>query len=332
MPSNELRAVLQAYGVRPRAMHLVTDNPRKPVWRIVNGQGEYFLKRMGMTPGRLRFVLAANEHLNRNGVRTPPVVPTEAGALYAEGDGTLYVLTRAVHGTEPSYEQHLELITRSLARFHAAGRGFVAPPDAEVHSHLGTWPDHMEKKLAELDAFVARARATTPPDPFLRTFLAEAGWFQRQIRDCLERIRDGRYQRWVEKVRAEGCLCHQDYAASNLRLVDGEVVVYDLDSVTHDLPARDLRKLFNKVMKKGRWDSSLARKMLAWYTEIYPLTADERAVLAVDLQFPHLFCGAVNKYFTGRAEDWSAAKLHEKLLAAIRADSSKSGVVSALTR
>lgn len=90
--------------------------------------------------------------------------------------------------------------------------------------------------------------------------------------------------------------------------------------------------LLVKVMKKGYWDGNLARRMLGWYTEIYPLSADEKWVLAADVQFPHLFLGAANKYFTGRAEDWSAAKLYEKFQAAIRADRSKAGVLSAITR
>lgn len=335
MASGEWQAVLQAYGLRPRSMHLVTDNPRKPVWRVVVSRGEYFLKRMGMSEGRLKFVLAANAHLNAGGVRTPPVLPTAAGEPYARVNDSLYLLTGAVHGQEPSYEQHLEGITRSLARFHAAGRGFRPPADGEDHSYLGTWPGHMAKKLAELESFAARARATQPQDPFLRTFLREAGWCQQQIRDCLQQLQDGRYDRWVAKLEAEGCLCHQDYAASNLRLVGagpGEVVVYDLDAVTRDLPARDLRKLCNKVMKKGLWDGAMARRILGWYTAIYPLSPDERLVLAVDLQFPHLFLGAVNKYFTGRAADWSDAKLYEKLLAAIRTDRSKAEVASALVR
>lgn len=259
MASGELMAVLHAYGLKPRSMHLVTDNPKKPVWRVIDAAGEYFLKRMHMTPGRLRFVLAANAHLNERGIRTPPVVATGGGGLYADVGGSLYVLSRAVHGAEPTYEQHLELITRSLARFHAAGRGYAAPFDAEVHSHLGAWPEHVRKKLAELDAFEARARAARPADPFVRAFLAEANGFRKLMQDCLDRLQDGRYERWVEKVRAEGCLCHQDYAASNLRLVDGEVVVYDLDSVTHDLAARDLRKLFNK--KRCNIDDSGARPL-----------------------------------------------------------------------
>ncbi|MFO7173428.1 MAG: CotS family spore coat protein [Bacillota bacterium] len=328
MPS-ELQQVLEGYGIRGIRLQLVTDNPRKPVWRIRSPQGEFYLKRMAVSPGRLRFILAAMEHLERGGVRLPPVVPTVTGEPYLALGSHLYLLTRAVAGQDLDYGTHLPLIVRSLARFHRAGRGFAPPPEAEVHSHLGRWPEHYRKKLEELDHFRARAASTPNPDAFCRIFLREVPFFRQQIEATLARLADGRYDAWVEKLRAEGCLSHQDYAASNLRLVDGEVLVFDLDSVTCDLPARDLRKLFNKVMKKGQWDSTLVRRILGLYQEVYPLTADERQVVATDVMFPHLFCGAVNKYFTGRAADWPPEKLVAKLQEAIRSDRQKLRTLSA---
>jgi spore coat protein I len=37
-------------------------------------------------------------------------------------------------------------------------------------------------------------------------------------------------------------LCHQDYGKGNALLTDEGVMVIDLDNVSFDLPARDLRK------------------------------------------------------------------------------------------
>lgn len=328
--TSELQQVIQGYGLRVIRLELVTDNKRKPVWRLRSPQGEFYLKRMAVSPGRLRFILAATEHLNRNGVATPPLLPTAAGEPYLALGDRLYLVTRAVQGQELDYRRHLPIIVRSLARFHRAGQGFAPPDDAEVHSHLGRWPEHYRKKLEELREFRARAAAQPNPDAFCRLFLREVPFFIRQIEAVLERLADGRYDAWVEKVSREGCFCHQDYAASNLRLVDGEVMVFDLDSVTLDLPARDLRKLANKVMKKGQWDAALLRRILELYQASYPLTADERQVVATDIQFPHLFCGAANKYFTGRAQDWPAEKLVAKLQEAIRSDRQKLRVLGAL--
>jgi Ser/Thr protein kinase RdoA (MazF antagonist) len=48
-------------------------------------------------------------------------------------------------------------------------------------------------------------------------------------------------------------LCHQDYAAENLAIgSDGKLYVFDMDSLTVDVPIRDMWKILNKVMKKGK--------------------------------------------------------------------------------
>jgi spore coat-associated protein S len=69
------------------------------------------------------------------------------------------------------------------------------------------------------------------------------------------------YKNWVEKGRQQGVLCHQDFAAGNL-LIDpsGKLYVLDTDGITIDIPARDLRKILCKVMKKnGKWDFELTK-------------------------------------------------------------------------
>lgn len=282
-------AILALYGLEPRAVEAVTDNPKKPVWRVATAGDEFYLKRMHTSSGRLRFILAANEHLNRRGIKTPPVVPTRGGDPFATWNGQLYVLTRAVGGQALGLDQHMELITRSLAHFHRASRGFRPPPEAEVHSHLGTWPDQYEKKLTELDEFAEQA-TSGPPNPFHELYLAEVGHFKEQIQSALQLLGTS-YDAWVRRCEKDGVLCHQDYAASNLRLVKGQVVVFDLDAVTCDLPARDLRKHLNKVMKKSGWDVDRTRRILQWYSHVEPLDANERQVLWADLWFPQVNWG-----------------------------------------
>ena len=48
----------------------------------------------------------------------------------------------------------------------------------------------------------------------------------------------------------ESCLCHQDFGTGNVMLSKEDGIVIDLDSVTYDLPTRDLRKIIGKRMMK----------------------------------------------------------------------------------
>lgn len=49
-------------------------------------------------------------------------------------------------------------------------------------------------------------------------------------------------------------------------------------------------------------------------------------------QFAHLFCGAANKYFTGRAMDWPTEKLLARLRQAAQVEKAKLPVLAALAK
>ena len=106
------------------------------------------------------------------------------------------------------------------------------------------------------------------------------------------------YADWSRALSTRGGLCHQDFTPKNLRLQgDGRLRILDPDSVTVDLPARDLRKIFNKVIKKYKpQDPLVLQRMESCYQRHNPLTPEQWEVVFIDLYFPHLFCGAVNKY------------------------------------
>ena len=109
-------------------------------------------------------------------------------------------------------------------------------------------------------------------------------------------------------------MCHQDFAAGNLILTSSGLYVIDTDSITFDLPARDIRKLFNKIMKKsGKANSELAKKIINYYQSINPLIYDEWQVVKYDLMFPHLFLGAMSKYYNQREESWTTEKYMQRI-------------------
>jgi len=75
---------------------------------------------------------------------------------------------------------------------------------------------------------------------------------------------------------------------------------FDTDSITIDIPARDIRKLLNKIMKKnGKWNLEILRKFIRIYQSENPLSFSEWTV------FPHLFLGAMNKFYYKRDKEWS---------------------------
>jgi spore coat-associated protein S len=124
-------------------------------------------------------------------------------------------------------------------------------------------------------------------------------------------------------------LCHQDFAAGNTAIGDdGRFYVFDMDSLTVDVPIRDLRKILNKVMKRDlAWDLDTMLTMMKAYHEVHPLTKDQYAALVAELTFPHLVYGQASKYYEGREPSWTEEKHLQRLHEMILTESSKERVL-----
>ena len=76
-------------------------------------------------------------------------------------------------------------------------------------------------------------------------------YFYKRMQLAIAENEKSGYDRWVDADKNINCLCHQDFTAGNLILTKSkEIFVLDIDSITIDLPTRDIRKFLNKVMKK----------------------------------------------------------------------------------
>jgi len=132
------------------------------------------------------------------------------------------------------------------------------------------------------------------------------------------------YAKWSLEAKSTNCLCHQDFTASNLILTSSkEIFVLDIDSITIDLPTRDIRKFLNKIMKKkGQWDLRLTSQILQWYNAVNPLEHWKWQVLKETLIFPHLFVGIMSKYYEKRETTWAEDKYAQRLKGMIKIEKS----------
>lgn len=325
-----LSAILANYDFNVLGIREETHKGKKAVWWVNTDGGLLVLKKLPMGEERFRFLLAALEHLRCGGVRLAPLVKTKNGTPYVLAEGHCYILSIAVEGRPPNYSlREIPMIVQGLARFHRASEGFKPPEDAKVRLHLGTWAEGYEREIRRVLLYLERGDGSAFSDRVLENLSVCIGMASEALRRLLE---GGEYQAWVDRVRETPVLCHQDFAAGNLLITrDGDLCVLDTDSLTIDLPARDIRKILNKVMKKrGGWDAALASKMLGDYDEVSPLSHADRVVVGCDLLFPHLLFGITNKYFQGREKEWSMSKFNDKLDMAIRLENEKRAFVDSL--
>ncbi|WP_158299196.1 CotS family spore coat protein [Paenibacillus antri] len=333
-PYEESAAVraLSRYPYAVRSVRLLSDKGKKAVWYVdAEDAGGLILKKVPFGTEAIRFMIAAIDYMRGRGLGTPRVHRTSDGGGWAREDGQNYVLFDAVRGRPPEYKIEAELRTllRGLATFHVASQGFESPTGFYPSYLLTDRETTMRRRVEQLAAWKSAAAGKPNPNGFDRLFLGRADAFVAQGEDALERLRRTGYGDWVRLTHETKTLCHQDFAAGNTAIGDdGRFYVFDMDSLTVDVPIRDLRKILNKVMKRDlAWDLDTMLTMMKAYHEAHPLTKDQYAALVAELTFPHLVYGQVSKYYEGREPSWTEEKHLQRLHEMILTESSKERVL-----
>ncbi len=327
-----LKEVLRNYNIQVSGVRNESYKEKKGVWWIHTPEGYKILKKISNSEDTLKYILSTVGHLRKNGINIPDVIKTKDNKEYVNIKGTCYVLSEAVEGKNPSYDipQQLMSVVRELARFHKASAGYKPPSETKPKVHLGTWIEDYENQLEDMNNFYKKELNLKENDAVGKLIIKEFPEFYKRAQKAITGLKGNEYKEWVEKSENTGSLCHQDFAAGNLFLTnEGKVFVIDTDSITIDIPARDIRKLLNKIMKKKKkWDPELTRKILGYYQAENPLTPEEWQVVKLDLMFPHLFIGAMNKYYYKREKTWTTENYHKRLKEVLAIEKSISPVIN----
>ena len=311
-----IKEVLSNYNFKVLSINNENYKEKKGVWWVKTTVGDKILKKVSCSEQTLKFLLSAVAHLIQNGMLLPLVNKTNSGEEYVIMNGVCFTLTDAIKGSTPSYDspKELAMIVKELAKFHKASAGFRVQGDAKPKEHLGTWIEDYTMMLEDMNEVYKNEVQAGGKSPIGKTIIAEFPYFYERGQRVINELKNQGYKNWVDKTREMGCLCHQDFAAGNLILSSEGIYVIDTDSITFDIPARDIRKLFNKIMKKsGKANSEMAKNIVHFYQSVNPLTSDEWQVIKCDLMFPHLFLGAMSKYYKQREGSWTTEKYLERI-------------------
>lgn len=316
MNSEPLSEVLQNYNIRVLNIKNESYKDKKGVWWIQTPEGYKILKKISNSEETLKYIISAVNHFIQRGIKIPIINKTKTGDDYVNISGTCYVLSDAITGKTPSYDSPKELmaIIKELAKFHRASAGFHPLENTKPKTHLGIWIEDYTGQIEDMNRFYKDEVSVNGRDAIGKFILSEFPYFYKRSYEAIDALKGSEYRDWVDKARETGCLCHQDFAAGNLIMTSDEIYVLDTDSITIDIPARDIRKILHKIMKKsGKWDSELVKRVLSYYQSENPLSRSEWQVVKMDLIFPHLFIGAMNKYYYQRDKEWSPQKYLQRL-------------------
>ena len=287
--------------------------PYKDTWLAVTQQGRKVVRKIPLSPGRLKFVHGAKEHLICNGFTgVDRYLCTLSGEPFFNFDNSCYTLIDFVDGRESSFDNDgdVQRAAISLAEMHRASRGYVAPAGCKVQNDLGKLPVYFKKRLEDIKKLKKQAKKGT--GRFDQLFLQYADFFIDLGEKSIAELAASNYDRLAENTGKEGLFCHHDYTHHNIMMAAETTVIMNFDYCCHELKVYDIANFIRRKMRKCEWDISKSEIIINSYNSREKLDENDLDVMRIILQFPQKFWRVINRYYNSR-RSWSEKSFVNRL-------------------
>jgi len=302
------KAIALNFGLEPKSLFSY-----KNMYVVVTSSGRKLLKKIPFSAERIKFVHGAKEHLVNNGFgNVDRYLCTISGEPFFVHNNCRYTLVDYPDGNESSFDSDddVRLSAVTLARLHAASRGYMAPEGCNAQNELGKLPSYFEKRLDDIKKM--RKQARKGKTRFDELFLQYSDYFIEQGTRTVDALASSSYGRLVEKAGKEAQFCHHDYTHHNIYIDEKKATVINFDYCCYELRIYDVANFIRRKMRKCDWDISKAEFILNCYNSVEPLGSDELSVMGIILQFPQKFWRVVNRYYNSR-RSWSEQSFVSRL-------------------
>jgi spore coat protein I len=293
------RSVLAKYDVDPLKIQVIQQGGIKTVWKVFTEKGVLCLKRLKQTEEKALFSVEAQRYIKSKGGNVPSVILNKAQEAITDRNHELFVLYEWIEGKQLNFDnkEDFKAAMEGLAHFHKFSKGYQPPQSARVSTKIGKWPDQYHSMLNRLNEWknISYQKAGTA------TYDAYLKWVDPIMalgEKAIQYLEGSSYSSLSIPGSRAVVLCHQDYGKGNALLTPDGVRVLDLDGVTFELAARDLRKIILKTMEnQGKWHEESMNEIISWYEKSNVLSIEEKKMVYIDTLFPHSFFGTVKNQF-----------------------------------
>lgn len=293
------RDVLAYYDIKPESISVIQGGTIKTVWKVMTKDGALCLKRLKQTYDKALFSVNAQIYIKNNGGKVPAIIPARDNQPIVQHNDQLFVMYEWIDGTSLDFNNNNDLIPsiKGLAAFHTASKGYVPPAGARLSSKLLKWPEQYTSMKNRMLGWKDVSRKNSSRSDHA-AYLKHVDSMIDVADLALYLIERSSYSALASPESPSVVLCHQDYGKGNALLADDGVYVLDLDGVTFDLPARDLRKIIGKKAEnRNLWDEASINSVIQSYTAVNPQTPEEKEVVFIDMVFPHWYFGLIKNMF-----------------------------------
>ncbi|AWC28955.1 MULTISPECIES: CotS family spore coat protein [Bacillus cereus group] len=312
--------MIKHWDIDPTTIELIQGGQLALVWKIHTSNGAFCLKRIHRPEKKALFSIHAQDYLAKKGMHVPSIIPNKKNQLYTKHSPFLFVVYDWIEGRpfELTMKEDLEMIMKGLADFHLASIGYKPPPGVPIFTKLGRWPNHYIKRFQQMEIW-KNLSATLIDDPFSQMYLEEITPFITEAKHTYQRLLESEYGQWTEQLQSAPNLCHQDYGTGNSLLApNNQIWVIDLDTVSYDLPIRDLRKMIIPLLDTtGVWNEDQFHIMINAYESVSPLTAEQKKIMFIDMLFPYELYDVIREKYVRKtpllAEELAGAMEYERI-------------------
>ncbi|MDF2840632.1 MAG: spore coat protein CotS family [Clostridia bacterium] len=271
--------VLQEYDITPKSITIIQSGSIKTVWKVNTANQVLCLKRLKQTYDKVQFSVNAQIYIKKSGGNVPGIILNREGQPVVQYNDQLFVVYEWLEGKDLNFSNKtdLEAALKGLAAFHKASKGYQYPEGARESVKFGRWPEQYTSMRNRFETWkdVALQNSTN------KSHFGKSPYNSLSTPDSDLKV-----------------LCHQDFGKGNAISTAEGIIVLDLDSVTYDFSARDLRKIIGKLAVDGdAFNVNKINEILNWYSSENPITDNEKKILYIDLLFPHWFHGLIKDQY-----------------------------------
>jgi spore coat protein I len=291
--------VLQEYSITPQSISIIQSGTIKTVWKVKTSEKTLCLKRLKQTYDKVLFSVNAQIYIKNSGGNVPGIILNKMGQPIVQCNDQLFVVYEWLEGKDLNFNNNIDLeaALRGLATFHKASRGYQYPENARESSKFGRWPEQYTSMRNRFETWKDIASKNNSNESHA-SYSKNVDSMIEVANLALDYINKSQYQNLSTPNSDLKVLCHQDFGKGNALSTTNGVIVLDLDSVTFDYSARDLRKIIGKLaIDKNTFDMNRMDDILSWYSKENPITEDEKKILYIDLLFPHWFHGLIKDQY-----------------------------------
>ena len=239
------------------------------------------------------------------------ILPNKEGKLISrDWEENPYVVKEWYQGRECDTSSESEILAAvgNLARLHRLmylegeeefEKSFTAPEMGE----------RMHTQNMELKKIYTFLRKKNNKSDFERMLLNCFPLYFEQAKEAEEKVVETERQ---YKGKKSGSVFHGGYDYHHILMAGYEMATTNFEYCRYGPQIIDLYRFMRKIMEKHDWNSRLGMRMLDRYSEIRPVSGEERRLLAIQMLYPEKFRKLANRYY-GSNKAWVSKRFTDKL-------------------